>query len=321
MFGYVKPYKPDMRIREFDLYQAVYCGLCKQLGRLFGPFARLTLSYDFTFLAAVSLALSPECPGFEKSACAANPLKKKTCLVPCTDLSYAASAAMVLFYYKVKDNIADEGMIKRIGYRLLLPLAAGARKKAAKLYPFLEQTVADSMKEQANAESAQDTSVDRAADPTAKMLGGIFAGLLPEDTLQNDPQKRVLYRMGYQLGRWIYLMDALDDIRQDVSRKGFNPIARKLSITAWSKEEQKRANEYGLQVLNLSVTEMASAYELLDIRRYQEIINNVIYLGLKQTQAQLMEQSLLTKKEKKARRKAMKKQAGLPIEQTTNQSA
>lgn len=316
MFGYVKPYKPDLRMREFDLYQAVYCGLCKQLGQLFGPLARLTLSYDFTFLAVVSLAAAPGCAGFKRGRCAANPLKKKNCLSPCDDLSFAASAAMILFYYKVRDNIQDEGFIKRLGSRLILPYAGRVRKKAARLYPELDKIACSIMEEQDKVEHSTDTSTDRAADPTAKALGRIFELLKKQHAggHADEAQSRVLYRMGYQLGRWIYFMDALDDLKQDVSRGGYNPFARRLSVSTWSKEEQLRVNQYATEILNLSVTELASAYELLDTKRYQEILNNVIYLGLKQTQSQLMEQSLLTKKEKKALRRARQEDPPQPAQ-------
>lgn len=77
MFGYIKPCKPEMKVREFDTFKAIYCGLCKQLSHVFGPFASFTLSYDFTFMATVSLAMKETCGGFKKCACAANPLKKR----------------------------------------------------------------------------------------------------------------------------------------------------------------------------------------------------------------------------------------------------
>ena len=84
MFGYIKPYKPEMKVREFDTFKAIYCGLCKQLSHVFGPFASLTLSYDFTFMAAVSLSMRDECGGFKKCACVANPFKKKRVPLPAT---------------------------------------------------------------------------------------------------------------------------------------------------------------------------------------------------------------------------------------------
>ena len=136
MFGYIKPFKPELKVKEFDTYQAVYCGLCHQLGEAFGPFAKLTLSYDFTFLAMAALGLREDFGGFCKARCMANPLKKKTCAVPSGDLSFAASCAMILFYHKLRDNIEDTRTPKKFLYYLILPFASSARKKAVKPSPW-----------------------------------------------------------------------------------------------------------------------------------------------------------------------------------------
>ena len=73
LFGYVKPFKPDLRVRELETYKAVYCGLCGQLGEAFGPAARLTLSYDFVFLAMLHYAVTPDArPVFERRWCFVN---------------------------------------------------------------------------------------------------------------------------------------------------------------------------------------------------------------------------------------------------------
>ena len=75
MFGYVKMWKPELKMAEYEQYQGVYCSLCKQLGRRYGLPARMTLSYDFTLLALLGMALTPDCPGFEKSRCSFHPGK------------------------------------------------------------------------------------------------------------------------------------------------------------------------------------------------------------------------------------------------------
>ena len=105
LFGYVKPYKPELKIAEFEWYKGIYCGLCKQMGRLYGPIARMMLSYDMTFLALVSLSLKDQCHGLKRQVCIAHPLTKKNCMCACDDLSFAAHTAMIMAYYKVKDNI------------------------------------------------------------------------------------------------------------------------------------------------------------------------------------------------------------------------
>ena len=274
MFGYVKPFKPEMKIKEFDTYKAVYCGLCHQLGRVFGPFAKLTLSYDFTFAAVLSLALKENFCGFKKAHCMATPLKRKECAVPCDETKFVSASAMMLFYYKLKDNIKDSGFFKKILYLILLPFAAFARKKAKKLYPALDGVFSDMMKEQFLLEKEKTVSLDKAAEPTAKALGKVFEEF-------DEAQGRVLGRLGYLLGRWIYLLDALDDLKDDAKTKNYNPFLMKFDAYNLTEEKEKEILEYGKGALNVTVAELANAYELLNLYRYKSILDNIIYLGLK----------------------------------------
>ena len=276
MFGYIRPYKPEMKIKEFDTYKAVYCGLCKQLGKAYGPFARMTLSYDFTFLSLISLSLREQCGGFRMEKCMANPLKKKPCLVPCDDLTLGAATAMIMFYHKLRDNIQDSGFGGRLKARLLLPFAASARKKAARFYPEIEEIVAECMREQYEVEHSDSLSVDRAAEPSAKALSLIFAGLS-----EQPAQKKVLTRLGYLVGRYVYLIDALDDLEEDIESGSYNILYRRAKADGRDAPEEMHA--YAKGVLNLTVGQIAAAYELLDLKRYHPILDNLIYLGLHQS--------------------------------------
>ena len=131
MFGYIKPFRPELKIREAEDYKAVYCGLCKELGRSYGFFARMTLSYDFAFMAMLFMSLQKNCcPSFEKCSCIAHPFRKQCRCTKNEALSLAAKAAMILTYYKIKDDLSDKGFFSKIRAVLLLPFASSARKKA-----------------------------------------------------------------------------------------------------------------------------------------------------------------------------------------------
>lgn len=288
MFGYVRPYKPDMRVCEFDAYKAVYCGLCHQLGKTFGHFARFTLNYDFTFLAVLASAVNPDFAGFTKKICPANPLKKKQALNLCKELKLSAAAAMIIFYYKICDNISDSGFLKKFGYLLLKPAAAFYKRRAKKQYPAVYDCISRELMRQKKIERSA-AGVDLAADPTAAALGGVF-----ESLSENAAQKRVLYRFGYLLGRWIYLIDAADDFEDDIKSKNFNPFVNKLKTESADKESIFAMISESEKILNFTVTELAKAYELVEIHRFKPIIDNIIYLGLKNTQDALFEK----KKEK-----------------------
>lgn len=283
MFGYIKPYKPEMKVKEFDTFKAIYCGLCKQLSHVFGPFASLTLSYDFTFIAAVSLGMEEGCAGFQRCRCVANPLKKKACMMSCDDLHFCASTAMLMIYYKVKDDIADSGFLHKIRGYALLPFVSHARRKAKKEYPEIDSLIASAMSKQSEVERLGEPSPDRAADPTAAALAMICEKLSPDET-----QKRILNRFGYLLGRFVYFADALDDLEQDQKSGGYNPFLKKFADEKMSLEEIR---EYARRALNLTIGEIAPAYELLSLKRYKTILDNIVYLGLHHEIEQIMNHS------------------------------
>lgn len=288
MFGYVRPAKGDLKIKEFELYRGIYCGLCKQLGRSFGPFARLTLSYDFAFLSLLHMSVNNEHVQIEKQCCFINPFKKKNCCLQNPSLQFSAAAAMVMLYYKVLDNITDSSGLKKAGYILVKPFAKSAYKKACKNYPRLGDILSNCMQRQAKLEQSDVSSIDLAAEPTALALSQICMLLsdFPE-------QQRVLERFGYCLGRWVYLMDAFDDMEDDLKNKNYNPFLLRFGILEPDEQKIKQAKEYALGALNLTLGELSNAYVLLDLKLFEPIFYNIVYLGLPLAQRQT-----LMKKEK-----------------------
>lgn len=301
MFGYIKPYKPEMKIKEFETFKAVYCGLCKQLSHVFGPFSSLTLSYDFTFIAILALGMSSGCTGFKACRCVANPLKKKNCMLPSDDLTFCASSAMLMIYYKVLDNLSDESFISKIPFFIVLPFVSHARKKAAGLYGDIDTIIADAMKKQSELEATDCCSIDRAADPTATALA-----LICERLSDDEKQKRILNRFGYLIGRYVYFADAADDLAEDLASKSYNPFLNRFEGEGKALEEIK---EYAKGVLNLTIGEIPPAYELLKIYRYKEILDNIIYLGLHNEMDTLFNSKKQSKKERKASHKKEMREA------------
>ncbi|MBQ2677122.1 MAG: hypothetical protein IJF54_06975 [Clostridia bacterium] len=274
MFGYVKAFKPELKMCEYDTYKAVYCSLCRQLGKDYGPFSKMILSYDFTFLALVKLGLQDECVGYTKMRCPFNPLVKCNRIKNESEqMRFTAACAVILFYHKLLDNIKDNGFFGSIKYRVIYPIFALARNKAKRLYPEIDADVTSMMQQQESLERQSCSNLDEAAEPTAVLLSKIFSfGEKDEIT------KRVLERLGYTSGKWIYLMDALDDLDSDLKSKNYNPIAVKFGLK--SGDNTKDAKEHTKQLINMCDAETASAFELLSLKRYQTIIGNIIYLGM-----------------------------------------
>ena len=269
MFGYVKPYNPELRVRELEEYKAVYCGLCKQLGCSFGVFARFTLSYDFAFLAMLKTALDREiCPETERCACIAHPFCKRIRVRENAAMQMAARAAMISVYYKLSDDREDEGFFRRIGAVLLLPFAKRARRKAL---AFADGAAADEAAAKMSAAQAQLEAEkcqipDAAAEPTANFLAAVL-----KNCAATAEQAAVLERFGYLLGRYVYLCDALDDLEDDRRRGRYNPF-----LYAGGEAAIAAKN-----ALFLTTAELSDDFDLLELHRYEGILENIIRIGLR----------------------------------------
>lgn len=287
LFGYVRPCKPEMKVRDFETYQAVYCGLCKQLGRSYGLLSRLTLNYDFTFLAILAIALGNSPPVYCRERCIVHPFRKRHCCqgVDCEGLRFASGAAVLMLYYKAMDNRMDSSLLKRLMWSLVMPYFSRLRRKALPRFSEVDKIFQDMTKQQQELEWSGCGSTDQAAEPTAKAL----SALLP--LLSTEPvEQRVLEQMGYQLGRWIYFMDALDDIHEDFINKGYNPFIQKnLEIfKGYTKKEWKKNGipekiiEGAVGSLNLTAAQLSASYGLLDVKMMKPILDNIIYMGLEE---------------------------------------
>lgn len=285
MFGYIKVCKPEMKMREYETYRAVYCSLCKQLGRRFGLLARFTLNYDDTFLALIKMSINDESPCFEKKRCAFNPtVKCNMCTGGSAELDFAADTAMIMLYYKIKDNLHDYPLRKKLPAALCYPFVSLAHKKACACLPEIEAAVGEYIREQAAVESKADAPIDAAAQPTANALAFLFSYGCDDET-----QRRVLNRLGYCIGRWVYFMDAVDDLEEDLKNKSFNPFLQSyeaLGIPAAERLAEIRS--YAEGVLNLTAGEAAKAFELLTTYKFREILQNIIYLGTAQAQNRVL---------------------------------
>lgn len=275
MFGYVKPWQPELRVKELDAYKAVYCGLCGQLGRSFGPVARLTLSYDFTFLSMLHAAVTGETPPMERRRCHVNPLSRRRPMCAGGEgLALGADTAAILIYYKLLDNIHDDGLLSKIGWSCLRPLAGHARKKAAARRPEQEAIIAESIARQGALERGRTASVDAACEPTAAMLGGIFRLLSAQDN-----QQRVLERLGYLLGRFIYLCDALDDLDRDLHTGAYNPLVLRYNLAGGGDLATARREATGS--LYMTIGEAEKTLALLTLHDFAPIIQNIVSMGLR----------------------------------------
>lgn len=307
MFGYVRPFKGELLVKEYDAYKGVYCQVCKALGEHYGPLARLTLTYDCTFYALLALNQREAALRAERKRCTCNPLKKCTYVCPANGDAYAAECfqkaaalCVIMTAHKLRDNIEDENFIKGVGARFLYGLSRGALKKASKDYPFMAEAVQKMMDDQYAAEHAEKISVDACSAPTAELLEAL-CGELGE----TESEKIVLQQVGYFLGRWVYIMDAADDLPEDLLKKKFNPFIEKLGLSEClgkelTKEQRDAADNECNAVLNGSMARLLPAANLLPEGQFSGIIGNVLRKGLPEMQREIL---FLHVKEKKQRKK------------------
>jgi hypothetical protein len=180
-----------------------------------------------------------------------------------------------MLYNKGLDTLRDGGISSRLAARLYLPLLRRGRRKAAARYARLDQILADAMEAQKQVESRGERSLDAACHPTAQALGTLF-GMLSEDA----SQKRVLTQMGYLIGRYVYICDAVDDIKRDRKSGDYNPFLAALGPLA-DDELGRMETELKSPAL-LSASEAGKACLLLDLDNFKPIIENIVCLGLAQ---------------------------------------
>ena len=218
MFGYIKPFVPELKVRENELYKAVYCGLCKSMGRGTRWFSRLSLSYDAVFLAFVLASLHGYAFEVYPGRCGLNPLRKKPVAKDCEILRYSAAVSAHLTYYSVLDKIGDERGIRRLAAKISLPLCRKMKRAAEKIAELDGEYTEECLSRLHEIEAEKSPGLDRAASCFGDMLGRYFELGAPDD------KKKSAAMIGDYTGRFIYAADACDDLEKDEKKDAYNPL-------------------------------------------------------------------------------------------------
>ncbi|MBO5416002.1 MAG: hypothetical protein J6A83_05170 [Clostridia bacterium] len=301
MFGYVKTYTPELKVVDYEYYRGAYCGLCRAMGKCTGQCSRMTLSYDFAFLALLRLSLSGEKVSFSKRRCVAHPLRKRNMMDRNRELDYCAYAAALLSYHKLADDISDEKGAKRAAAILARPFAGKMRRKALRKgdKAELDSFVAGKLASLAEFEKSGEASVDAPADIFGELLAGIV-----EFGFEGS-ERRIAHNIGYHVGRWIYITDALDDLSEDIEKKRYNPFA-----LMYGGELDERERSLIADALKNALCDAEAALDLIDFgdnKSLGNIVYNVFYLGMPRTAENVLggrsERDKKDKKDKNCHRK------------------
>lgn len=272
MFGYVRPFKPQMRVCEWEMYNGCYCGMCRKITEEYGAVCSATLSYDIVFLELIAAGLTGVKGGdisAERHFCPAHPLKKKMCVsFSGKAQDYAAAVQVILSYHKLTDDLWDGTVTQKLRALSVLPFMILPYRKAAGKYGKIAAAVSETMKDQRYTERRKVRSIDRAAEPTAAMTAAVFRELGG-----CDPELRVtLGEMGYMLGRYIYICDAYDDLKNDIRYGQYNPLK--------TKKDPKAAAQSNIY---LTLGRLSEIYSRLELGEIKAVTDNIVYLGLRHT--------------------------------------
>ena len=267
MFGYVRARLDLLSPEEREAYQAAYCGVCHTMGKQYGQFSRLFLDYDFAFLA---MLLAPEripcaegCKG-----CLLHPLRGNPTCEEGPWLELAAGESVILTYWKLRDSVGDSSFFKGFAARFLSACLRPAYQKARQNYPEFDREVVSLLRELGRWEEEKSASIDRTADCFARLL----RAAAPRS--ETEGQSRALEQLLYHVGRWIYLIDGVDDLSQDSKTGNYNPVLAR--FPQWDEEDQAylRAN------LDHSLSLAGAAFQLLKPNAWTSIVENILYCGL-----------------------------------------
>lgn len=286
MLGYVVSYKPEMKVREAEMYKGYYCGVCKSIGRRYGQLPRMVLSYDAALLAIAIECIFAENEPFEKEGCIINPFKKKI-IVKNHAVDYAADAMLLLAWYKLLDDIEDEN---KMSAKAITAAMKGLYGQLSRKQPNLDKIIKENLEQLSTLEKDRCKSLDQAAEPFSRLMAGLLVEgveyVLRENNLSGEGfsvEKKVLENVGYHLGKWIYIIDAYDDIQENTVDGAYNPLIERFEYCSekenWEQFKERIKDDVERN-LTMYLAHMAQAFQLLDIKKNKGILENIVYIGL-----------------------------------------
>ncbi len=279
MYGYIVPEKSTLSQSDFVLYRSFYCGMCCQTGKLYGQLPRFTTNYEFAFLSALLHDYACSDIIIEEHTCVLNPVKKKAVLMPDPLLERVCAANILLSYQKALDGIADGDGFK---YRASRAMLKRAFTRAQKAYPAMWTEIERSYAVLSAVEKSNTKSIDRAADPFACLMAILPSYIIGRET---DDNLKILC---YNIGKFVYLADALDDITDDFGAKRYNPfLAAYGGFT--NRKEFIAAHRADLEFCFAAVCARAqNALDKLTFSQSRSLIRNIVCDGMRKKAEELL---------------------------------
>ena len=261
MFGYVVMNKPEIKFKDFDMYRSFYCGLCRELKERYGLSGQITLTYDMTFVILLLSGLYEPPTKKGSTRCIVHPVRRQPVRKNAIT-EYAADMNIFLTYYKCKDDWNDERSIPGFVFGKLLE---GKEKKSEKIWSKKVQMIVSCLDELSALEKENATDIDRVSGCFGRIMAEIFA-------YREDVWGPTLRRMGFYFGKFIYLLDAYDDVEEDVKKGNYNPFSKDYIIKGFDDRVKN--------MLMMMMAETCREFEKLPIIKYTDILRNILYSGV-----------------------------------------
>lgn len=258
MFGTIICNKKELTKEETARYQSIYCGLCRAIKNRYGQMERMSVNYDMTFLTLLLNGLYEAEEGKEAFRCPAHPFREQWAFQN-EYIDYAADMTILLAYYKCLDDWKDERkhLHKYFGNHLEKYMQELRSK-----YPRQTACVAESLSTLEYLEKDWKSIPDEIVNYSGKMLSELFV-------YREDFWSDALRQFGYELGRFIYLMDAVLDFEHDRKKGTYNPL---LVLNQEPKEMES--------VLMQAIGNATAIFEKLPIIQDAGIMRNILYGGV-----------------------------------------
>jgi hypothetical protein len=252
----------DLTFREYEHYRGYYCGLCKCLKDNHGEISRLSLNYDITFLVLILTSVYRPKSTIIEEGCITNPFKKKKKIIN-EITEYAASMNVLLAYYKLEDNLKDDKGLKDI---ISYNLYKNKLKRAYEKYPKKAEIIKEQLDILYNLEMQKNTNIDLVSNTFGNLMSEIFA-------YKEDEYESELRRIGFNIGKYIYLLDAYEDLDKDYKKGRYNPFIDYID----KKEELKQRVD---KLISLCLGKLSNAIDRLNLKMNTGIIENIVYSGV-----------------------------------------
>lgn len=273
MFGYVTPCKMELKIKDYEVFKAYYCGLCIALKNNSNNLCRMALNYDMTFLAILIDSLEDSKVESTLSSCIAHPLKKRAKIINNNALNYASFCNLALVYYKLLDDYTDDKAVFKKLTSFGLKKYITTNKELSPLVEVIESNLA---KLSSLEKSGESIFLDEISDKFATLTAFIISYYYKDSDFYDS-----LYSLGYNLGRWIYIIDAYDDLNEDMKKNRFNAINKAFNL------DNLPYNEFLAQYrdriefnLILSANAAVEALNNLTLTKNKDLLYNILQLGL-----------------------------------------